>query len=99
MTPLLTPRQAADFAAVSEKTVLREITSGRLRARRIGARWRIDPADLERWGLEDEPPEIGEIFDFPGGTLDASTSESEGANRGDDSRTRRHRPVRNPAAP
>jgi excisionase family DNA binding protein len=96
---LLTPKQAAEFAAVSEKTVLRDIAAGRLRARRIGARWRIDPADLERWGLEENTPKVGEVFDFPGGTIEASTSESKGANRGENPRPRRHQPVRHQAAP
>ena len=47
---MLTPQDVAEWANVSERTVRREIEAGRLPARRFGAKWRIDPDDLEAWG-------------------------------------------------
>jgi excisionase family DNA binding protein len=93
---LRTPKQAGEWASVSEKTVLREIAAGRLPARRIGARWRIHPADLEAWG---RPPAGGQLIPLGGSKMRASTSESEEAKRGDDSRDPRSRHDRNQTAP
>ena len=39
--------QAADCARVSPKTIRRWIAAGRLRARRVGRAYVVDPADLE----------------------------------------------------
>jgi excisionase family DNA binding protein len=45
--PLLSVRAVASKLSVSEKTVRRLIESGRLPAVRVGARVRIDQAELE----------------------------------------------------
>jgi excisionase family DNA binding protein len=84
---LWTTKEVADWAGVTERTVLREIVDGNLPARRIRTRWRVDPDDLDRWG---QLAEVGQVLPLPvppiiGGT---DPSESEEANRGDDSRTR-----------
>lgn len=44
--PLLTVLQVAERLQVSHDTVVREIKRGALGAVQIGARYRIDPADL-----------------------------------------------------
>lgn len=46
-TPYLTPVQIAERLNVTRRTVTSWCESGRLRASRVGGRWRIDPADLE----------------------------------------------------
>ncbi|MFE9234134.1 helix-turn-helix domain-containing protein [Cellulosimicrobium funkei] len=45
LVPLAT---AADLADVSVKTLRRRIAEGQLRAYRVGALIKVDPADLER---------------------------------------------------
>lgn len=45
---LLTIREVAKILRVSERSVLRYIESGRLRASRIG-QWRIKESDLEKF--------------------------------------------------
>ncbi len=46
---LLSIAETAKFLGVSEKTVRRKITSGDLRASRVGAQWRIRPEDIEAY--------------------------------------------------
>ncbi|HWU22741.1 MAG TPA: helix-turn-helix domain-containing protein [Nocardioides sp.] len=41
--------QAAAHLSMSREWVRREVVAGRLRAHKLGARWRIDEADLARW--------------------------------------------------
>lgn len=45
---LLTIKEVAKYLRVSERSVLRYIESGRLRASRIG-QWRISEKDLEKF--------------------------------------------------
>lgn len=45
---LLTIREVAKILRVSERSILRYIESGRLRASRIG-QWRIKESDLEKF--------------------------------------------------
>ncbi|PTU55370.1 DNA-binding protein [Sphaerisporangium cinnabarinum] len=47
--PLLTPAQVAVHLNVSTATVRNYLNSGELRGVRVGARWRVDPTDLEAW--------------------------------------------------
>lgn len=46
MTPLLTTRDAANLLRVHRRTVERLIAAGRLRAVRVGGRWRLDEGHL-----------------------------------------------------
>ncbi len=48
-SPMLSKRQAAAFFGVSEKTIGRWISSGDLRAHRLGRQWRIAPEEIERF--------------------------------------------------
>ena len=48
MDKLLTLKEAAKYLRVSERSVLRYIESGRLRASRIG-QWRIKESDLDKF--------------------------------------------------
>lgn len=43
---LITLQQAADRLGVHYMTVYRYVRTGRLRARRVGTQWQVDPADL-----------------------------------------------------
>lgn len=45
---LLTVKQAAKYLHVSERSVLRYIEAGKLRASKVGW-WRIKPSDLENF--------------------------------------------------
>jgi excisionase family DNA binding protein len=47
--PLLSPRDVADIAGISLKTVYREIDRDNLAALRAGHQLRIDPYDFRRW--------------------------------------------------
>ena len=47
--PLLSPREVAELANVSRKTVYRQIDVGALPALRAGHQVRIDRGDLARW--------------------------------------------------
>jgi excisionase family DNA binding protein len=71
---LLTTKEAADWAQVSERTVLRQIAAGELPARRIGARWRIDPAVLERWGMPALPANVTPLSFSPRVVAPSSTN-------------------------
>ena len=46
---MLSPAEVARLANVSLSTVRREIDRGELRARHVGRRLRIDPADFRRY--------------------------------------------------
>ena len=46
---LLTVREVADYAQLSQKAVRRAIAQGELRASRLRGRLRIEPADLRKW--------------------------------------------------
>jgi excisionase family DNA binding protein len=46
---LLTVREVADYAQLSQKAVRRAIAQGELQATRLRGRLRIDPADLQAW--------------------------------------------------
>ena len=48
MEKLLTLTETAEYLRVSERSVLRYIKAGRLRASRIG-QWRIKESDLEKF--------------------------------------------------
>lgn len=48
MDKLLTIKEVAKYLRVSERSVLRYIEAGRLRASRIG-QWRIKKSDLEKF--------------------------------------------------
>ena len=48
MNHLLTLKEVAKYLKVSERSVLRYIEAGRLRASRIG-QWRIKESDLEKF--------------------------------------------------
>lgn len=48
MDKLLTIKEVAEYLRVSERSVLRYIEAGRLRASRIG-QWRIKESDLEKF--------------------------------------------------
>jgi excisionase family DNA binding protein len=54
LEPLLTPADVAERCQVSQKTILRAIRAGRLRAYRFGARgaYRLRAADVEAWLAE-----------------------------------------------
>ncbi len=54
LEPLLTPADVAERCQVSQKTVLRAIRAGRLRAYRLGSRgaYRLRAADVEAWLAE-----------------------------------------------
>ena len=47
--PLLSPREVAELANVSRKTVYREIDRGALPAKHIGRQLRIEPAEFARY--------------------------------------------------
>ncbi len=47
--PLLSPRDVAELANVSRKTVYRQIDVGALPALRAGRQLRVDRDDLARW--------------------------------------------------
>ena len=46
---LLSIKEAAEFFAVSEKTVRRWIAAGQLVAHKLGRQWRIPPDEIERF--------------------------------------------------
>jgi excisionase family DNA binding protein len=46
---LLSPAEVARLAAVSRKTVYREVARGELKAVHVGRQLRIDPADLNQY--------------------------------------------------
>jgi putative molybdopterin biosynthesis protein len=48
-TVLLTPAEVARLAAISRKTVYREIDRGELKAIHVGRQLRIDPTDLSQY--------------------------------------------------
>ena len=45
---MITTEQAAESLGVSTRRVLQFITTGRLRARKIGRDWLIDPRNLDK---------------------------------------------------
>ena len=47
--PLLSPREVAELAGVSRKTIYREVQRGALTAKHAGHQLRIDRDDLARW--------------------------------------------------
>ena len=47
--PLLSPREVAELAGVSRKTIYREVRRGALPAKHIGRQLRIEPADFARY--------------------------------------------------
>ncbi len=49
--------QGAIYVGVSKPVMLRELAAGRVPARRIGKRWVLDKAALDRWlaGEQDGP--------------------------------------------
>ena len=47
--PLLSPREVAELAGVSRKTIDREVRRGALPAKHIGRQLRIEPADFARY--------------------------------------------------
>lgn len=49
MPPVMTPAEAAAFLKVSEEDILAAITSGELKARKIGNAWRISAEALEAY--------------------------------------------------
>jgi excisionase family DNA binding protein len=53
---LLSIRDVAEILNRSDKSVRRDISSGELRAIRIGGSWRIDPADLQDFIHERRSP-------------------------------------------
>ena len=46
-SPWLTVEAAAKILKKSERTILRWISSGKLRSKKVGKEYRIDPSDLE----------------------------------------------------
>jgi putative molybdopterin biosynthesis protein len=48
-SPLLSPAEVARLAAISRKTVYREIDRGELPAIHVGRQLRIDPTDLNQY--------------------------------------------------
>jgi excisionase family DNA binding protein len=52
--PLLSPREVAELANVSRKTLYREVHRGALPARHVGRQLRIDRDDLARWLASDK---------------------------------------------
>ena len=54
MPETLTVNQVAQYLRVNPETVRRAARSGRLRASRIGRRWRIRQKDLSEWVEQDE---------------------------------------------
>jgi excisionase family DNA binding protein len=52
--PLLSPADVAARCGVHVETVRRAIRSGQLPALKVGSRFRIDPADINRWGVAQE---------------------------------------------
>lgn len=59
----LSVRDAAAYLSISEDTVRQAIYTGRLTARKVGARWSIKRHDLERW--HDAHPLPDEVPDQP----------------------------------
>ena len=53
MPESLTVKQAAQYLQVNPETVRRAARSGRLRASRVGRRWRIRQKDLNEWVEQD----------------------------------------------
>ena len=47
--PLLSPREVAELANVSRRTIYREVQRGALPAKHAGHQLRIDQDDLARW--------------------------------------------------
>lgn len=47
--PLLPTSEVATFLGVTSKTVHNLITARELPAVRVGARWKVDPRDLDRY--------------------------------------------------
>lgn len=49
MEPLLTPKAAAEYLVVHEKTVIRLARTSQLPALRLGKHWRFRITDLTAW--------------------------------------------------
>lgn len=54
MPDILTVQQAAQYLQVNPETVRKAARSGRLRASRVGRRWRIRQKDLNEWVEQDD---------------------------------------------
>lgn len=52
-TDLLTPEEAAHLLAVPRKTILRWAAAGYIPAHKLGRRWRLVRAEIDRWVLDD----------------------------------------------
>lgn len=47
--PLLTPEQVAEHLQLPVKSVQAMLRVGEIRGIKVGRRWRVDPADLDRY--------------------------------------------------
>ena len=53
-TPLLTVAEVAEYLRLREPAVRRAIRRGDLRGFKAGREWRVEPADLERFKVEQQ---------------------------------------------
>ncbi len=53
---LMTTREAGQILGISERSVRRAVSEGRLRAVRLGAAYRLHTLDVERFGAQRTPP-------------------------------------------
>lgn len=58
-------QEIAKTCNVSEKTVRRQIASGKLKAHRIGNLWRIEEKDFDDWIESEEPSSPGDVEEAP----------------------------------
>lgn len=51
---ILTIRDVAEFLKVTEKTIYRMASDGRIPGFKVGGSWRFDKADIEQWIAENK---------------------------------------------